>query len=519
MKKIISLITFLLVCVSSIAQKDSLVKPPSIGLHFFYNDFLTPYNIKTNNLGYVLQNNLWNKPFKMQGGFGIDYTQGINKKIDLNGNLNTSWVDYQLPGNVLFGSDNLMLDFNAGANVKLLSDKHIFVPYIIAKAGFSKYKTLKGINLIPGLGLQINAFKEAFINTTFEYRAPLGTSLSPQLYYSIGLSTSISRKKTAKPEVPKTPEPAKVKKPEKVAEIVKPIIKNIAVSLIDEATGQPLEYAEVKLISTSGDIYTETTNEDGKAIFKDIPIGDYEVSGRLNKIDATKENLTKNSFASKGNQLEVKLSHNDPRFTLVGVTIDKSLNKPVGGTVVTVSNETQKSAEFVTSRGSDGEFRAQLESGSDFSVVGKKASYISNIEHLSTKGLNRSATLYVKLQLGIEEAKAGKSIVLNKIFFETGKSNLNTATSDDLQKLIVFLKDNPETKLEIQGHTDNVGSLATNQKLSQNRASSVVNYLVSYGISRARLIAVGYGPDRPIASNSTTEGKALNRRVEMKVIE
>ena len=511
--------SFLVAAVSVMAQKDSLAKPPTIGLHFFYNDFKTPYNINTNNLGFVLNNNLWNKPNKMQGGFGIVYAQGITKKIDLTGNLNSSWVNYQLPGNVLFGSNNLLLDLNVGANLKLFTDQHILVPYIITKVGYSKYKNLNGVNIIPGLGLQINAFKEAFINTTFEYRAPLGTSLSPQLFYSIGLSTNISRKKSPKAVIPKAPEPVKVKEPEKVAEVAKPITKNIAVNVIDEATGQPLQYAEVTLRSSIGNIYTETTNADGKAIFKEIESDDFEVTGRLNKIDATKETISKKSFSNKGNQLVVNLSHNDPRFTLVGVTIDKTKNLPVGGTLVTVSNETQKSAEFVTSRNSDGEFRSQLESGSDFVIVGKKASYISNIENLSTKGLNRSATLYVKLQLGIEEAKAGKTIVLNKIFFATGKSELNTATSQDLQKLIQFMIDNPSTKLEIQGHTDNVGNLASNIKLSQNRANSVVNYLNSNGIAKSRLIAVGYGPNKPIALNTTLEGKAQNRRVEMKVIE
>jgi outer membrane protein OmpA-like peptidoglycan-associated protein len=519
MKKIISLFTFLLVWVFSIAQKDSLVKPTTIGIHFFYNDFQTPFNINTNSLSFVLKNNIWNKPPKMQGGFGLDFTQGLTKKIDLNGNLNTSWVNYLLPGNIPFGSNNLLLDLNVGANLKLLTDQHIVVPYLSVKAGFSKYKNLSGVNIIPGVGLQINAFKEAFINTSFEYRAPLGNNLSPQLFYSIGISTNISKKKKPKPVLPKATEPVKPKEPEKVVEVVKPITKTIAVIVNDEATGQPLQYVEVTLKSADGNIFTALTNEDGKAEFKDIETNIYEVLGRLNKINATSENLSKEDFKTKVNQIETKLWHNDPRFTLVGNTIDKSTNKPVGNTVVTVSNNTQSSTAFVTSRESDGEFRSQLESGSDFVILGKKASYISNIENLSTKGLNRSATLYVKLQLGIEEAKAGKTIVLNKIFFATGKSELNTATSKDLQKLIQFMIDNPATKLEIQGHTDNVGNLASNIILSQSRANSVVNYLNSSGIAKIRLIAVGYGPNKPIATNATLEGKAQNRRVEMKVME
>jgi outer membrane protein OmpA-like peptidoglycan-associated protein len=119
----------------------------------------------------------------------------------------------------------------------------------------------------------------------------------------------------------------------------------------------------------------------------------------------------------------------------------------------------------------------------------------------------------------IEEAKAGATIVLNKIYFETGKATVNTSSSSDLNKLVQFLKDNPLVKLEIQGHTDNTCTLNANTKLSQLRANSIVNYLVKNGVGKERLLAKGYGPSIPIADNITTEGKAQNRRVEMKVLE
>jgi OOP family OmpA-OmpF porin len=138
---------------------------------------------------------------------------------------------------------------------------------------------------------------------------------------------------------------------------------------------------------------------------------------------------------------------------------------------------------------------------------------------VTTRGLNRSATLYVKLELAIEEAKVGQSIVLNNIYFETGKASINTAFSTDLEKLVRFLKDNPATRLEIQGHTDNTGSMLINNKLSQARAESIVTYLSGNGIDRNRLLAKGYGPTRPLISNDTPENRAKNRRVEMKVIQ
>ena len=88
-----------------------------------------------------------------------------------------------------------------------------------------------------------------------------------------------------------------------------------------------------------------------------------------------------------------------------------------------------------------------------------------------------------------------------------------------MDKLIQFLKDNPETRLEIQGHTDNTGSLNLNNNLSQSRANSVVDYLTKNGIDRNQLTAKGYGPSLPVADNATAEGRTKNRRVVMKVLQ
>jgi outer membrane protein OmpA-like peptidoglycan-associated protein len=126
--------------------------------------------------------------------------------------------------------------------------------------------------------------------------------------------------------------------------------------------------------------------------------------------------------------------------------------------------------------------------------------------------------LYVNLELAIEEAKTGQSIVLNNIYFEVGKAVIKTEFSTDLDRIVQFLKDNPRAKLEIQGHTDSTGSLTLNNKLSQERANSVVEYLKKNEIESSRLTSKGYGPSVPITTNSTTEGKAKNRRVEMKVM-
>jgi OOP family OmpA-OmpF porin len=81
--------------------------------------------------------------------------------------------------------------------------------------------------------------------------------------------------------------------------------------------------------------------------------------------------------------------------------------------------------------------------------------------------------------------------------------------------VVKILNNNPGLRIEIQGHTDNVGSEKYNQSLSEKRATAVMEYLIEKGIAGDRLTAVGYGLTRPIASNSTSEGRSLNRRVQI----
>ncbi len=106
------------------------------------------------------------------------------------------------------------------------------------------------------------------------------------------------------------------------------------------------------------------------------------------------------------------------------------------------------------------------------------------------------------------------SVTLN-IEFDTGKSDIKPMYNDEIKQVADFMKAHPDRNVLIQGHTDNVGSEASNVALSQARAKSVKDYLVDrFGIAGDRLQAIGYGPNKPIASNATAEGRQQNRRVE-----
>jgi OOP family OmpA-OmpF porin len=102
------------------------------------------------------------------------------------------------------------------------------------------------------------------------------------------------------------------------------------------------------------------------------------------------------------------------------------------------------------------------------------------------------------------------------IRFANGKAELTASSTPVLQEIAAALKASPQLKAEIQGHTDSKGSLSLNERLSQQRADAVRNYLIDQGITPERLSAKGYGPHKPIASNDNAEGRAQNRRVELK---
>jgi OOP family OmpA-OmpF porin len=101
------------------------------------------------------------------------------------------------------------------------------------------------------------------------------------------------------------------------------------------------------------------------------------------------------------------------------------------------------------------------------------------------------------------------------INFDTGKSIIRDESKPIIDQIVEMMKENSDLKLNVEGHTDNVGSAASNKVLSEERAKAVVNAIVSQGISADRLSPAGYGMDKPIADNSTEEGRAKNRRVEL----
>ncbi len=118
-----------------------------------------------------------------------------------------------------------------------------------------------------------------------------------------------------------------------------------------------------------------------------------------------------------------------------------------------------------------------------------------------------------------DNAEIGDRFRLNQIYFEFNSSELLTISNIQLDSLYNILSEKPSLRIEIRGHTDNIGSEGYNKKLSVDRAASVYNYLLEKGIPKTRMKYRGFGPNIPVADNSTEQGRELNRRVEIFIVE
>lgn len=166
-------------------------------------------------------------------------------------------------------------------------------------------------------------------------------------------------------------------------------------------------------------------------------------------------------------------------------------------------------------------------SGSDARERRKRALIGAGVGGLAGAGVGaymdkQEAELREQLQgSGVSVTRQGDNITLNmpsNITFASGSSDLNARFFKVLDSVALVLKKYDKTIVEVAGHTDSVGSEASNQALSERRANTVAQYLVGKGVKSERMIIIGAGETRPVASNDTEEGRALNRRVELTLL-
>jgi len=206
----------------------------------------------------------------------------------------------------------------------------------------------------------------------------------------------------------------------------------------------------------------------------------------------------------------------DPVIIVEGVVKDAETGKPLQVSMGYTNLASNTQEGIARSSVIDGAYKIVLPYGSNFSIGAKLPGYYAENVNLDLSKVGEFAV--VKRDILLKPIKAETVIRLNNIFFETAKSVLLPTSQNELDGLTAILNENPGMKIEIRGHTDNVGSDASNQSLSENRSKAVVDYLLTKGIPTDRLIFKGFGESSPLTTNETEEGRAQNRRVEFRII-
>jgi outer membrane protein OmpA-like peptidoglycan-associated protein len=214
-------------------------------------------------------------------------------------------------------------------------------------------------------------------------------------------------------------------------------------------------------------------------------------------------------FAGFTNAQEKTPSGNDAVFNF---TVTSKAGKPRQGEVIILkSHKTRKI--YQGSTGIDGKCIVTIPSSDSYGVFYKLYGDTVKNRDIDIPGGDHRVTYSFTLKYD-----PPKVYTLKNVFFETGLSSLRKESYPALNELVDALKSKTTLCIEIAGHTDNVGTPESNQKLSTDRANTVWNYLVKHGIEPKRVTAKGYGETQPVASNETPDGRQQNRRTEVRII-
>ncbi|MBV6404793.1 MAG: PD40 domain-containing protein [Flavobacteriales bacterium] len=205
----------------------------------------------------------------------------------------------------------------------------------------------------------------------------------------------------------------------------------------------------------------------------------------------------------------------EPVTYIRGVVTDITNGKPVEADVELYDLGTGKLATAAYSDPGTGEFLVCLPTGRDYALNATAEGYLFFSANYSVAVAKDGVPPMLEARLS--PLASGSTITLRNIFFNTASAELLPASNTELDKLLRLMKANPSIRIEVAGHTDNVGGDADNQRLSEQRAAAVARFLTGYGIDAARVTSVGYGESRPVAGNDTEAGRALNRRTEVLV--
>jgi outer membrane protein OmpA-like peptidoglycan-associated protein len=218
----------------------------------------------------------------------------------------------------------------------------------------------------------------------------------------------------------------------------------------------------------------------------------------------------------KENILAPTIMIKEAQLTLLkGIIVDEKTEVPLEATIELIDNAKREVIATFVSNASTGRYLIALPVGKNYAIAVIKENHLFYSENVD---ITESSTYKeVTKNISLKGITVGSKIILKNIFFDFGKATLKPESSSELERLKKLLQGESSVKIEISGYTDNKGSTEYNQKLSENRAKAVVDYLTAAGIKKERLTFIGYGKEHPIASNDKEDGRKQNVRIEFKI--
>jgi OmpA-OmpF porin, OOP family len=208
----------------------------------------------------------------------------------------------------------------------------------------------------------------------------------------------------------------------------------------------------------------------------------------------------------------------DPVVLVSGNVYNQKTKQPLSASLIYETLPDGTEAGNAVSNATDGAFKIVLPYDKNYLIRASADHFFAQSENLNLDSLVKAGYKEIHKDLYLVPIEVGQVVRLNNVFFDFDKSSLRPESFVELDRVVKLLSENPAIEIEMSAHTDNRGSDEYNFKLSDNRARSVMEYIISKGIAASRIISQGYGETKPQVPNDTDENRQLNRRVEFKIL-
>lgn len=286
-----------------------------------------------------------------------------------------------------------------------------------------------------------------------------------------------------------------------------------------KGTTSPIPSKYQPKLTINGEIVDSAQIDTAKSSYKiTLPLGKtYQLSMAATKYQgiSTSVDVSKNSEQTDVTR-NIYGTYVSSSAIVKGKVINRKTNLPLTGAQGLTIQENGANSPTGRYYPNSGEYELEIGLGTSHTINGSVAKYLPQYELIDLTKQKGNVTIMKDLYM--TPIEVGQNVKMNNIFFETGKATLKPKSFSELDKVAKFLVENDHVKIQIQGHTDNVGKADSNLKLSKWRARAVQQYLVKKGININRVNFEGFGSTKPVAKNTTAIGKSLNRRVEFNIL-